>query len=128
MVIFVTKSKKPIPNLLYKPLLNNEKVVSIYQNYQDSERRNVGFQNKLILKEKHLTDKIGEFKFIIYPNSFFQVNRDIAYLTYEKIKTLLDKNDIVIDAFAGVSSIGQFVSEKVNKVYSIEIDDDSVMS
>ncbi len=128
MVIFVTKSKKTIPSLLYKPLLNNEKVVSIYQNYQDSKRRNVGLQNKLIFKEKYLTDKIGEFKFIIYPNSFFQVNRDITYLTYEKIKTLLDEKDIVIDAFAGVSSIGQFVSEKVNKVYSIEIDDDSVMS
>ncbi len=128
MVIFVTNSKKNIPKELYKPLVDNEKIVSIYQNYKDNEKRNVGSKNVLIAKEKYLIDKIGDFKFVIYPNSFFQVNRDIAYLTYEKIKTLFDGNDIVIDAFAGISSIGQFISKKVKQVYSIEIDDDSVLS
>ncbi len=128
MVIFVTNSKKKILEKLYKPLLNNERIVSIYQNYKDSEKRNVGTKNILIAKENYLIDKIGNLKFIIYPNSFFQVNRDITYLTYEKIKALLDSNDIVIDAFAGISSIGQFISKKVKQVYSIEIDDDSVLS
>lgn len=128
MVIFVTNSKKKILEKLYKPLLNNERIVSIYQNYKDSEKRNVGTKNILIAKENYLIDKIGNLKFIIYPNSFFQVNRDITYLTYEKIKALLDSNDIVIDAFAGISSIGQFISKKVKQVYSIEIDDDSILS
>lgn len=128
MVIFVTNSKKNIPKELYKPLLDKEKIVSIYQNYRDNERRNMGIKNELIAKEEYLIDKIGDFKFVIYPNSFFQVNRDITYLTYEKIKGLLDSNDIVIDAFAGISSIGQFISKKVKQVFSIEIDDDSVLS
>lgn len=128
MVIFVTLSKKALPKTIYLPLLDNEKVVSIYQNYRTDEKRNVGFENTLIRKNDHITEKLGDKKFIIYPNSFFQVNRDIAFLTYKHIRSLLSREDTVIDAFAGVSSIGQFVSDKVKTIYSIEIDSDSVKS
>ncbi|MGI6782043.1 MAG: 23S rRNA (uracil(1939)-C(5))-methyltransferase RlmD [Acholeplasmataceae bacterium] len=126
MVIFVTKNKKIMPDIVYKPLLNFDNVVSIYQNYKDHDKKNVGEESVLIAKDAYLIDKIGNLKLIIYPNSFFQVNRDITLLVYERIKKLLNEHDKVIDAFAGISSIGQYVSDKVKQVYSIEIDDDSI--
>lgn len=43
-----------------------------------------------------------------------------------KISNYITKHDVAIDAFAGISSIGQFISDRANYVLSIEIDDDSV--
>lgn len=128
MVTFITRNKKIIPDILYEPLMDNQRVVSIYQNYQDQKHRNLGVENIIYRKNKFITDKIGKYKFLIYPNSFFQVNRGVTKLTYDYIKSLLDKDDIVIDAFAGMSSIGQYISNNVSSVYSIEIDKESVKS
>jgi 23S rRNA (uracil1939-C5)-methyltransferase len=91
MVIIVTNDKKIIPDIIYRPLLENEKVVSIYQNYKDDATRNVGATSILIAKNDHLIDKIGNLQFIIYPNSFFQVNRNVTLLTYEKIKSYCNR-------------------------------------
>lgn len=126
MVIFVTNNQKVLPEIVYKPLLDNPDVVSIYQNYKDSDTRNTGAVSVLIAKNEFLIDSLDGVEYVLYPNSFFQINRDVTADTYKLINNFLDQNDIVIDAFAGISSIGQFVSNKVKQVYSIEIDDDSV--
>lgn len=49
-------------------------------------------------------------------------------ISHIKIKDYLDIDDIVIDAFAGMSSIGQYISSSVKGVYSIENNTDSVKS
>lgn len=128
MVIFITNTTTKIPELLYRPLLNDNRVISIYQNYQDIAHQNLGNQNIFHLKNEFITDKIGPLKFVIYPNSFFQVNHNVTKLAYDYIKTLLKSDDVVIDAYAGMSSIGQYISSKVKQVYSIENDFDSIKS
>lgn len=128
MVIFITNTTTKIPELLYRPLLNDNRVISIYQNYQDIGYQNLGNQNIFHLKNEFITDKIGSLKFVIYPNSFFQVNHNVTKLAYDYIKTLLKSDDVVIDAYAGMSSIGQYISSKVKQVYSIENDLDSIKS
>lgn len=39
-----------LPEIVYKPLLDNLDVVSIYQNYKDSDTRNTGAVSVLIAK------------------------------------------------------------------------------
>ncbi len=127
MVIFVTRSQKVIPDIVYKPLQNKGNVISIYQNYKDSEKRNTGEVSVLLSKNEYLIDTIsGKEKYVLYPNSFFQINREVTKQTYMKISNYITKHDVAIDAFAGISSIGQFISDRANYVLSIEIDDDSV--
>lgn len=128
MVIFVTNSPRSIPLVLYEMLLNDKRVVSIYHQQLIREKGTYHFKTITKFKNDFLIDYIDKYQFVIYPNSFFQVNREVARLTYEKIKDLLDEDDEVIDAFAGMSSIGQYVSDKVLNVYSIENNEDSVNS
>ncbi len=128
MVIFVTNSSKTIPLILYEPLLKDSRVMSIYHQHLERKNDSYHFNNIKNYKQKFILDNIGKYSFVIYPDSFFQVNRDVANLTYKKIKDYLDIDDIVIDAFAGMSSIGQYISSSVKGVYSIENNTDSVKS
>lgn len=128
MVIFVTNSSKTIPLILYEPLLKDSRVLSIYHQHLERKNDSYHFNNIKNYKQKFILDNIGKYSFVIYPDSFFQVNRDVANLTYKKIKDYLDIDDIVIDAFAGMSSIGQYISSSVKGVYSIENNTDSVKS
>src|SRR5699024_1882973 len=59
-------------------------------------------------------------------NSFYQVNSYMAKEVYKAIKTFIEPNTIVFDLFAGAATIGIFISDIVNKVYSIEINTQSI--
>ena len=71
---------------------------------------------------KYITEKMGDFKFIINPKSFFQTNSKQAYQLYKialdfaKIK----KSDIVYDLYTGTGTIAHFISKKCNKVIGVE--------
>ena len=56
--------------------------------------------------------KLGDLSFNLYPQAFFQINFDAAMLMYDFIKSNIKETDVVIDAYAGVSSIGQYLAKK----------------
>lgn len=69
-----------------------------------------------------IIEKIGNLKFFISPDSFFQVNTIQAKILYDEVKKNLDKNDkFVIDLYCGTGTIGLYISDIVEKVVGIEI-------
>ena len=66
---------------------------------------------------------IGELKFIISPESFFQVNGEQTFKLYSKALEYaeLDGNETVFDLYCGVGSISLFLAEKAKKVIGVEI-------
>lgn len=111
----------------------NEELVVIYTNYVTKEIIDklkdkcslIQYDDKykLISGEEHIIDNIGNYKFIISPASFFQVNRNTVKLLYDKVLEYLKptKNDIVLDLYSGTGTIGIYVSKYVKKVISVEI-------
>ena len=71
---------------------------------------------------------LGNFKFIISPLSFFQVNTDQTIKLYDKILELLEpnKDDNLLDLYCGTGTIGIYVANKVNKVLGVEIVKDAI--
>lgn len=65
----------------------------------------------------------GEYIFNISTNSFYQVNpvqtEKLYNLAIEGAK--LDKEDVILDLYCGIGTIGIFASKYVKKVYGIEI-------
>lgn len=76
-----------------------------------------------LYKKENLIQKINEIKYIVSPESFFQVNFLQTNILYKKIyeELKLKKKDKVIDLFCGVGSIGLFLTKYVEKVRGIEI-------
>ena len=81
---------------------------------------------KLIYGEEYIIDKIGELKFVISPDSFFQVNTPMAYKLYSKVKeyagNLSDSN--VLDLYCGTGTIGLFVGGK--SLVGVEINESAI--
>lgn len=79
---------------------------------------------KTIYGEGYIFDMIGEYKFKISPDSFFQVNTVQAKKLYDKVLEYLEpNNDLVLDLYCGTGTIGIYVSKYCKKVYGIEINE-----
>ena len=75
---------------------------------------------KLIHGKKYITEKIGNYKYLVSPDSFFQVNINTCFKLYSKIKEYAGTNNSILDLYCGTGSIGIFVSE-TNNVLGVEI-------
>ena len=79
-------------------------------------------------EKSKIIGKLGNFKCIISPLSFFQVNTDQTIKLYDKISELLEpnKDDNLLDLYCGTGTIGIYVANKVNKVLGVEIVKDAI--
>lgn len=91
----------------------------------NTENTNVVLGDKTIplWGSQYLLDEICGKSFEINPKSFWQINRDTAEMLYEKGKELLklQPDDVLLDLYCGIGSIGLSVSDKENKLFGVEI-------
>lgn len=83
----------------------------------------LGDSDKVLYGKGYITDEILGLKFNISSQSFFQVNPTQVQILYSKAIEFakLNKNDVVLDAYAGVCTIGLLTAPHVKKVTSVEI-------
>lgn len=126
MVVLVTNGEMfPGRNNVLKDLLKlNLNITTIVQNYNARDTSIVlGDKNKVLYGPGFIYEKVGEFKFKISPNSFFQVNS----LGMKKLYTLalegahIKKTDLVLDAYCGVGTITLFASKYAKEVIGVEL-------
>ena len=86
----------------------------------------IGNKTKEILnskdQKKYIISIIGDKKYKISKESFFQVNSKITEKLYEEVKAIVTEKNIkkVLDLYAGTGTIGIYVSDMVEKVLGIE--------
>ena len=81
------------------------------------------YNNKYIhlYGDKEIKMNLENYLYLISPDSFFQVNKNVTIKLYNLIKSYIDKNECVLDLYCGTGSIGIFISDKCSKVLGIEI-------
>ena len=91
----------------------------------NSKNTNVilGSKNIVLYGDGYIYDKLGEYTFKISPMSFYQTNPIQTEILYNKAIEFaqLKKDDIILDLYCGIGTIGIFASKFVKKVYGIEI-------
>ena len=126
MVIIVTKEEMfPGRNNFLKELLKLEpNIKTVIQNINPRHTSIVlGNTERILYGKGYIYDDIAGYKFKIYSKSFYQVNPRQTVKLYKKAIELarLNKNDIVLDAYSGVGTIGIMLAKSVKKVYSVEL-------
>ena len=96
---------------LLKPLVD-----SIYMN------------EKLVYGKENIVASLGEFKFYVSKDSFFQVNTDVALKLYNKVLDYLDvsSGQSVLDLYCGTGTISLFLSKYFEEVVGVEINEEAV--
>ena len=99
-------------------------VVGISLNVQ-TKKTNVicGEEYRSLYGERTLTDTLAGVSLKIAPDAFYQVNHEVAELLYEGARRAADLqgNEVLLDLYCGVGSIGLSMADAVKEVIGIEI-------
>lgn len=76
----------------------------------------------------YIIEQLGKFKFKIRPKSFFQTNSEQGKRLYDIVKDFaqLKGEEVLYDLYAGVGSIGLYLSDDCSKLIGIEQIDQAV--
>lgn len=119
---------KPIKKILNK-LIEYPNIASIQCNINTANTNVIlGNKNILLYGDDFIIDSIGNKKYKLSLNSFFQVNNQQTEVLYNKIVEFANFNgsENVIDLYCGIGSIGIYISDFVNSVLGIEIVPDAI--
>lgn len=124
-VVFVTNSKKfPAKKAILAALQDaHPEVVSILQNYQPEKTSLIfGKETTLLAGKETIQDKIGTTIFEFSARAFLQLNPAQTLRLYERIRELAapQPDDLLIDAYCGVGTIGLFIAPFVKKVIGMD--------
>ena len=88
----------------------------------------LGNKEKVLYGPGFIKDTICGLTFEISASSFFQINPEQVEILYKTALNLIniEKNQVVLDAYSGVGTIGLIASKNAKKVISVEIVKDAV--
>lgn len=121
----VNSDSIPNKDLLISLLKENvDGLVSVAVNV-NKDKTNVilGKETKVIWGEETIRDRLLGKTFLISPNSFYQVNHNQCEKLYAKAKEFagLTGNEILLDLYCGVGTIGLTMADAVKQLVGIEI-------
>ena len=89
----------------------------------EKTNRILGFHSRVIFGTPVIEDTIGDIRFEIAPESFFQVNPVQTEKLYGKALEYagLSGDEIVWDMYCGIGTISLFLARRAKKVYGVEI-------
>ena len=126
MVVLVT-SMMNFPgqrNFVDALLKLHPEITTVVENV-NSRHTNVilGNKEKVLYGPGYIKDSILDLTFEISASSFFQVNPEQVEVLYKTALDLIDinKDQVVLDAYSGVGTIGLIASKNAKKVISVEI-------
>lgn len=126
MVILVaTTSKVPFINEIVEKIKKRyDFVSSILLNIQEKDTNVVlGDKTITLFGKDEITDEINGYKFKLSSNSFLQVNHEQTEKLYNIVKEFasLKNNEVLLDTYCGVGTIGITLANNAKEVYGIEI-------
>ena len=90
--------------------------------------------DSLYINDKHiyglikLEEILSNYKYVISPNSFFQINKEQTINLYNQVKKYLgNNNNNILDLYCGSATIGIYVSNNAKNITGIEINPSSIL-
>ncbi|WBW95626.1 23S rRNA (uracil(1939)-C(5))-methyltransferase RlmD [Oceanirhabdus sp. W0125-5] len=131
MVVLVTGSFVfPSKNNFIKALLKKHpEITTIVVNVNDKKTSMVlGEKEKVLYGKGTISDILCGCTFNISPKSFYQINPIQTHKLYSKAIEMADfkSDEIVLDAYSGIGTIGLILSKNVKSVIGVELNKDAV--
>lgn len=125
VLCLVANTKEKIKNaeVLFDKL-KKYNVTGIVQNINTKKSNTLlGDENITLCGNEYVFANIGDLKFKISPNSFFQVNTKQTEKLYTIVKEYagLSKNETVLDLYCGVGTITLFMAKDAGSAVGVEI-------
>ncbi|BCP57404.1 23S rRNA (uracil-5-)-methyltransferase RumA [Streptococcus parasuis] len=132
MLIIVTTRPKifRIETLIERLTRQFPNLVSVIQNINDLNTNAIfGQEFRLLYGSETIVDTMLGNEFEISAPSFYQVNTELAEKLYQTAIDFaeLSADDVVIDAYSGIGTIGLSFARQVQHVYGVEVVEKAVL-
>ena len=126
MIIFVTNGSKfkEAETLVHRLTEVYPNITSIKQNINNSHSNVImGKQSMTLYGKDKITDQLSASVFEISDQSFYQINSVQTEKLYQKAidYAQLSGNEIVLDTYCGIGTIGLYMAPVAKHVYGVEI-------
>lgn len=130
MVVLVTSNVIfPNKNAFIKVLRGEHpEITTIVQNVNNKNTSMVLGDREIVMYGKgYITDELCGLTFKISPKSFYQVNREQTEKLYSQAIEYagLQGDEVLLDAYSGIGTIGLIASKSVKEVISVELNKDA---
>lgn len=111
--------------------INDKIMINIKSNTDNININNIEcdslyINDKFIKGNEYLIDEINNYKFSIYPNSFYQINKEGMTNIYNQASNYLGNYNSLLDLYCGTGTIGIWVNNNKGKITGIEINKSSI--
>ncbi len=111
--------------------IDSKIMLNIKTNKENNILKNIDcdslYINDIFIKGKeYLIDEINNFKFSIYPASFYQVNKEGMINIYNTALDYISRNNSLLDLYCGTGTIGIWLNSKFNSITGVEINESSI--
>lgn len=125
MVVLISRQRRlPQEDTIVAQISELPEVTSIIVNYNPKATNVIlGAQERPVFGESYIEDELLGKKFRISAQSFYQVNPEQTENLYQTAIELADlqPDEVVIDAYSGIGTIGISIADHVKQVREIEI-------
>ena len=123
-VTFVLMKEEPRIIKIFKDVLKIDNVKSVNYTINNDPKSIEIISDKVIniAGSEKVNGTLGDLKFNISPNSFFQLNEKQTTKLYDEVKKAIDPKgtEKVLDLFCGIGSIGLYLAKDVSEVRGID--------
>lgn len=111
--------------------INNQIMINILGDNINKELNNIEcdslyINNKFIKGKEYLIDEINDIKYSIYPESFYQVNKEGMINIYDKAKEYVGTSNNLLDLYCGIGSIGIWMNKNFKNILGVEVNASSI--
>lgn len=107
-------------------------VINTYDNVDISKIKDIKdlkgiiLNNETIYKDNYFIEEVNDIKYNVAYDAFFQVNRLVCGKMFKIAQDFVNIDDIVLDLYSGVGTLGLSAAKKAKEVVGVEINKNAV--
>ena len=101
---------------IIKGNIDNDKLIQILKDNVSS----IFINGVKVFGNDYVMINVGNYRYAVYPDSFFQVNTKMISRLYDKVLEFAGKGDKLLDLYCGAGTIGIYLANNFNSVRGIE--------
>ena len=105
---------------IVEALKSFKEVIGVTFNFNKNHKVILGKLSHVLHGENLIKERLNGVELLINDRAFFQINVPVIKKAYDMIKDDLGQNDLILDAYSGIGSIGYYIYDKVRKVIMVE--------
>lgn len=108
--------------VIIKGNIDNDKLIQILKDNVSS----IFINGVKVFGNDYVMINVGNYRYAVYPDSFFQVNTKMISRLYDKVLEFAGRGDKLLDLYCGAGTIGIYLANNFNSVRGIEQNESAI--